>query len=143
MNAAVKGTLPSSRISPLGRRGKVPKCEPQTPRTAAAGERRTGWSGEAPKDGPCMTGQKSQEAGDETLLLSHLGSAMQVLSHRRVPDCFDQSSGDDQPLSHPLLMLPLDSHSPQLLHVLQEMFSCSSPGRWKEPAPLSLVRTRT
>lgn len=55
----LKGTL-SSQISPLGRREKVPECEPQTPRPAAAGEGRTGWIGGAPGDGACMTGQKSR-----------------------------------------------------------------------------------
>lgn len=58
------------------------------------------------------------EAGDETLPLSHLSSAMRVPSRRCIPDCFDHSSGDDQCLSHPLIKLLLDSCFPQLLHVL-------------------------
>lgn len=57
-------------------------------------------------------------AGDGTLLLSHLSSAMQVLSRRCIPNCFDHSSGDDQCLSHPLIKMLLDSRFPRLLHIL-------------------------
>lgn len=56
-----RGPSPCPQISLLGRRGKVPKCEPQTPRTASSGEGRTGWTGGGPGDGACQTGQKSQQ----------------------------------------------------------------------------------
>lgn len=117
-NAALKGTLPLPPNFTSGKEGESAQV------WAPDSQDRIFWGRKDWMDWGWSWGwglpdrTEISAAGDGTLLLSHLSSAMQVLSRRCIPNCFDHSSGDDQCLSHPLIKMLLDSRFPRLLHIL-------------------------
>lgn len=151
MKTALRGTLSSPRISPLGRKGKVPECESQTPRPAAGRERQTGWVWDAPGDGTCRTGQKSVRLERKLSAESHqLCNAGAFLSLSSSLLCLLFGGW---PMSEsPLIKLLLDSHFPQLLHILvidvflfkHTLLGCFPlrEGSNQQPTPSSLDHSR-